>query len=149
MNADEARTLQAQLKAVQRRQRRQLASVAGLSGSAARVLGALARAAAPQAPTDLARDLGMTTSNIAAVLGELETGGYVRRSRNAEDGRRVDVEPTPAGRRLVSEHIERRSQWLQAAVDATCDPAEQETLRAAGALLERIAAWDDPTAARA
>jgi len=149
MDADEARTLQTQLKAVQRRLRRQMAGVAGLSGSAARVLGALSRAKEPPPPSDLSRELGMTTSNIAAALRELEASGQIRRSPNATDRRRVDIELTDLGRRVVDEHIEQRSQWLRTAIDATCDPDEQKTLREAGELLERVSAWSDPTAVRA
>jgi len=149
MDADEARMLQAQLKAVQRRLRRQLSDVDGLSGSQARVLGALARVAQPVMPSILAIDLEMATSNLATVLGELEAMGYVRRTRNAADKRRVDVELTASGRELVDEHIEQRTQWLRTAIEATCNPAEQRTLRQAGALLARVAAWGDHTARRA
>jgi len=149
MDADEARELQAQLKAVQRRLRRQLAGVAGLSTSAVRTLGALARADGPTAPGDLASDLGMASSNVATSLRELEAAGLVRRTRNTADKRRVDVELTTAGRDVVAEHVEQRSHWLRTAIEATCAPDEQRTLRQAGALLARIAAWDDPSRGRA
>jgi len=143
MEFDEARVLQAQLKAVHRRLRRQMSGVEGLSSSAVRSLGVLAKADRPLAPGELAGELDMATSNVAAALRELEQAGYVRRSRNADDKRRVDVRITERGGQVVDEHIEQRSQWLRTAIDATCDPDEQRILCQAGVLLGRVAAWGE------
>jgi DNA-binding MarR family transcriptional regulator len=44
---------------------------------------------------ELAREAGLTTGAVTAVLDRLEDKGYVRRVRDTEDRRRVKVEVTP------------------------------------------------------
>src|SRR5262249_50475729 len=47
---------------------------------------------------ELAVESGLTTGAITAVLDRLERGGFVRRSRDDEDRRRIFVELTPEAR---------------------------------------------------
>jgi DNA-binding MarR family transcriptional regulator len=50
----------------------------------------------PQTPGRLAQSMGITTGGaITAVIDRLERAGYVRRTRDPEDRRRVIVEPVP------------------------------------------------------
>jgi DNA-binding MarR family transcriptional regulator len=49
---------------------------------------------------DLARQIGVTASTMSLTVDRLERGGYVRRERSKEDGRRVDLRLTPAGARI-------------------------------------------------
>ena len=49
---------------------------------------------------DLAKHMGVTASTISLMVDRLERGGYVRRERSQQDGRRVDVYLTPAGLRV-------------------------------------------------
>jgi DNA-binding MarR family transcriptional regulator len=49
---------------------------------------------------DLARQVGVTASTMSLTVDRLERGGYVRRERSKEDGRRVDLRLTPAGARI-------------------------------------------------
>jgi len=53
-------------------------------------------AAAPLAPTDLARRLGFTTGGVTTVLDRLEHAGYVRRTPDPTDRRRLVVQTTEA-----------------------------------------------------
>jgi DNA-binding MarR family transcriptional regulator len=46
---------------------------------------------------ELARHMGVTASTMSLAIDRLERGGYVRRARNPQDGRRVDLRLTPAG----------------------------------------------------
>jgi DNA-binding MarR family transcriptional regulator len=46
-------------------------------------------------PGELATESGLTTGAITAVLDRLERGGFVRRTRDDEDRRRIFVELTP------------------------------------------------------
>jgi DNA-binding MarR family transcriptional regulator len=48
----------------------------------------------------LARQIGVTASTMSLTVDRLERGGYVRRERSKEDGRRVDLRLTPAGVRI-------------------------------------------------
>jgi len=49
---------------------------------------------------ELARHMGVTASTMSLMVDRLERGGYVRRERSAEDGRRVDLRLTPGGVRI-------------------------------------------------
>jgi MarR family transcriptional regulator, organic hydroperoxide resistance regulator len=49
---------------------------------------------------ELARHMGVTASTMSLMVDRLERGGYVRRERSAQDGRRVDLRLTPAGVRI-------------------------------------------------
>ncbi|UAJ79750.1 MarR family transcriptional regulator [Leifsonia sp. ZF2019] len=46
------------------------------------------------------------------IVNHLEQAGYVARTADAEDGRKVVVVPTEAGRGLVAETRRRRDAWL-------------------------------------
>ncbi len=50
--------------------------------------------------SDLARHMGVTASTMSLALDRLESGGYVARERDAEDGRKVGVKLTAAGEKL-------------------------------------------------
>jgi DNA-binding MarR family transcriptional regulator len=54
----------------------------------------------PIALTALARHMGVTASTMSLAIDRLEAGGYVRRSRDREDGRRVQLRLTAAGVRV-------------------------------------------------
>lgn len=49
---------------------------------------------------DLAKHMGVTASTMSLMVDRLEHGGYVRRERSPEDGRRVDLRLTKAGMRI-------------------------------------------------
>jgi DNA-binding MarR family transcriptional regulator len=52
--------------------------------------------AGPLAPTDLARLLGFTTGGVTTVLDRLEHAGYIRRTPDPADRRRLVVQTTEA-----------------------------------------------------
>jgi DNA-binding MarR family transcriptional regulator len=74
----------------------------------------------------------------------LERRGFVERRADPVDGRRLLVEATSDGRRVVSVMMELRLQWLAAVIGRDLSPAEQEMLDIAAALMERIASSSDP-----
>ena len=49
---------------------------------------------------ELARHMGVTASTMSLMADRLERGGYLRRERSRQDGRRVDLRLTPAGVRI-------------------------------------------------
>jgi DNA-binding MarR family transcriptional regulator len=69
----------------------------------------------------------------------LEDRGLVKRRPDPSDGRKLLIDATPNGRRVVSELMELRHQWLTATIERDLSPAEQEMLAIAAALIERIA----------
>jgi DNA-binding MarR family transcriptional regulator len=68
----------------------------GINRTDHRVLEIVARRG-PMAAGDLAKEGQLTTGAVTAVLDRLEVAGYVKRTRDTEDRRRVLVEETSAG----------------------------------------------------
>jgi DNA-binding MarR family transcriptional regulator len=54
----------------------------------------------PTAVHELARHMGVTPSTMSLNIDRLETGGYVRRTRDPQDSRRVQLRLTKAGVRI-------------------------------------------------
>jgi DNA-binding MarR family transcriptional regulator len=77
--------------------------------------------------------------SMAQTLAELETDGLVSRRPDPEDGRRVLIELTRAGRERLREDRRRREDWLAEAIASELSRGEQETLLEAVPLLERLA----------
>jgi DNA-binding MarR family transcriptional regulator len=69
----------------------------------------------------------------------LERGGLVERRPDPADRRKLLIEVTPAGRRIVSELMGIRHEWLAAAIERDLTPAEREMLAIAAGLMQRIA----------
>lgn len=59
-------------------------------------------------PTELARDLGISPAGMTGRLDALEAKGYLRRVRDDEDRRRVDIEMTDRGFALWQEAVRLR-----------------------------------------
>jgi DNA-binding MarR family transcriptional regulator len=73
----------------------------------------------------LARESGLTTGAVTAVIDRLERAGYARRVRDDEDRRRVTVEVTPKLKREAGKIYEpMMEEWL-----ATISRASTEQLR--------------------
>lgn len=69
----------------------------------------------------------------------LEGRGFVERRADPSDGRKLLIEATTDGRRVVSELLELRHRWLSSAIEHDLSPAEREMLAIAATLIERIA----------
>ena len=69
----------------------------------------------------------------------LEGREFVERRADPADGRKVLIEITPTGRRVVSDLMGLRHKWLAAEIERDLSPAEQEMLAIAATLMERIA----------
>lgn len=72
---------------------------------------------APGCPSGLSRSMGVSSARIAALLKHLEQKGWISRSADEHDERRVNVLLTDAGRELINsrrrEAIERVSAALR------------------------------------
>lgn len=130
-----------QLRALQRRQRSEHPPVEGMSRSAVRVLGAVARSDGGARPTQIGTELVMTSSNVAAALRELDHGGLISRLPDEADTRRVNITLTAAGERAVADNRATRDVWLIEAMRDLLTDEEEGILVAAGAILERLAAY--------
>jgi DNA-binding MarR family transcriptional regulator len=90
-------------------------------------------------PGALAEAEGVTPQTLTRVLAALESGGFVGRRGDPADGRQSILELTPAGERVLVRDALRREEWLAAAIAAELTPAEQQLLRIAATLLDRLA----------
>jgi DNA-binding MarR family transcriptional regulator len=138
MEHEEASRLRRQLMTLQRRIRREM-KTGPVALSDALVLGAVERRGGTASPGQLAEDLLMTTSNVAAALRALEAAALISRQRDAHDARRVRIELTEPGRRLVVDDRRRRDNWLCDTINTCLSPREQKVLQQAGELMARLA----------
>ena len=76
---------------------------------------------------DLSERLGLDPSDVVAVLDELESHGYVSRTRCTEDRRRYDVSITASGTR-ARKAAARALETAQDGFLAALDPTEREQL---------------------
>ncbi|MFJ8471173.1 MarR family winged helix-turn-helix transcriptional regulator [Kitasatospora sp. NPDC094011] len=88
----------------------------------------------PQAQRDLVRRLGIDPSDLGKVVEQLGAAGYVERSRDAQDRRRVSVSVTADGRALLAA-LEARARAVQDEVLAPLDAGERRVLQE---LLSRV-----------
>jgi DNA-binding MarR family transcriptional regulator len=93
----------------------------------------------PASISELADAERMRPQSMAQTVRDLETAGLVSRRPDPDDRRRMFVELTPEGLRVLRETRARRSNWLAETLEQELDPRERELLRDALALLDRIA----------
>ena len=102
------------------------------------VLGRLDREG-PASVSDLATAERMRPQSMAQTVRDLETASLVSRRPDPDDGRRVFVELTTAGRETLHATRARREGWLTEMLDRELDERDRELLREALLLLGRIA----------
>ena len=86
----------------------------------------------------LADSRGVSHQSMRLVVARMEALGQVERRPDPADGRGFLVELTPAGQAEAAAGRQRRTQWLAQAITAQFTQQEQDTLRAAVALLDRL-----------
>lgn len=80
----------------------------------------------------------VTPPSMNRTVNHLEHAGYVVRTPDADDGRKVVVVPTETGRSLVLETRRRRDAWLHQRL-RTLDPQQRATLVEAAAIMRELA----------
>jgi Transcriptional regulators len=105
----------------------QFAVLAALSVHGAHTLGELAERERVSAPS------------MNRTVNCLEEAGYLRRTPDETDRRKVNIALTDAGREVVAETVRRRDSWLEEAL-ASLDPAQRATLSEAAAIMREVAA---------
>ncbi|MYU05862.1 MarR family transcriptional regulator [Streptomyces sp. SID8366] len=94
----------------------------------------------PTTSSALARDAQITAQSMGATLGALQARGLVERRRDPDDGRRVVLTVTDAGRQALRDKRNARAELLAGALTGGAfTPAELERLAAAAPLLRRLA----------
>src|SRR5580704_16078863 len=108
-----------------------------LSWSQNTVLARLERAGA-MTTADLARSEFVKPQSMGTTLADLEQEGLVQRRPHPTDGRQVLFALTAAGIEARRQRHTAKREWLLAAADRL-DPAEQQSLIAAAALIKQLA----------
>ena len=105
----------------------QFAVLAGLSIHGPHTLGELADRERVSAPS------------MNRTVNCLQESGYVQRSADETDGRKVVISLTDEGRSVVDETARRRDAWVEEAL-AALTPHERETLAEAAEIMQRMVA---------
>jgi len=93
----------------------------------------------PATSSDLAKQDRISPQSMGATLAALEQRGLVERSRDPEDGRRIMLSISAAGRRVVNDRRSARTELIARALRGGFTPAELGQLMTAAPLLERLA----------
>jgi DNA-binding MarR family transcriptional regulator len=93
----------------------------------------------PATPGGLAKQEQISPQSMGATLGALEARGLVERRPDPSDGRRAVISLTGAGRQVLQDKRNARTQQLAQALVAGFTPVELSQLMAAAPLLERLA----------
>jgi DNA-binding MarR family transcriptional regulator len=80
----------------------------------------------------------VTPPSMNRTVNHLEAAGYVQRTPDPDDGRKVVVIVTGSGRELVAETRRRRDAWLHKRLRALT-PEQRETLADAAAIMRELA----------
>jgi DNA-binding MarR family transcriptional regulator len=76
---------------------------------------------------------------MAETVAALQAGGLITSFPDPNDGRKSLIEATSAGAELSRTIPVAREVWLSSAIGTVLDPGEQQTLRQAAAIMNRIA----------
>ena len=76
-----------------------------------------------QHPKDIAEVLETLPPTVSAMLGELEQKGYVKRTLDPDDRRRVMLELTPAGQAI---HLEMNQRWHEISLERMAHLSDEE-----------------------
>jgi DNA-binding MarR family transcriptional regulator len=139
MSDAEAARLRKQDRALYRRMQREAPTVEGLSSTGLQILVTVERSPVPMSPTELAEELSMTTSNVAAGLRVLYAQALVSRHGDPLDGRRALLVLTDLGKKVVTEARRGHYAWLQTAMEDVLTGEERRLLLRAGDLMQRLA----------
>ena len=92
----------------------------------------------PHTLGELAAGERVTPPSMNRTVNCLEESGWLTRTPDEVDRRKVNIALTAEGLAVVSETVRRRDAWLTSAL-ADLDPAERELLAAASAVMRKVA----------
>ena len=96
----------------------------------------------PMTTSELAARQQVRHQSMARTVGQLVELGFTSQQPHPEDGRKVLVVLTEAGRQALHTRRRHRTDWLADGIATELSPAEQQRLAACLPLLERLAAHD-------
>jgi DNA-binding MarR family transcriptional regulator len=134
----QATRLRGQISGLARRLRQE-AQVDPVQFSQLVVMGAIDRLGDGVSPTEICAAERIRSSNLAVLLRELESAGYIKRQADTLDRRRTRLSLTAKGRRVLHGNRTLRGKWLAQAMLQSLDARERSVVLEAGELLERLA----------
>ena len=93
----------------------------------------------PHTLGDLAERERVSAPSMNRTVNCLQDSGYVRRSADETDGRKVVISLTDEGRSVVEETARRRDAWVEEAL-AALTPRERDALAEAAEIMQRMVA---------
>ena len=93
----------------------------------------------PHTLTELADRERVSSPAMNRTVNCLQDAGYITRSADENDGRKVVIDLTDQGRAVVDETARRRDAWVEGAL-AELEPDEREILAKAAAIMQRMVA---------
>jgi DNA-binding MarR family transcriptional regulator len=93
----------------------------------------------PTTTSALAQAEHMRRQSMAETVAALRANGLVTSDRDPDDGRKTLISGTSEGVALSKNVPAAREAWLDGAIQALLDPADQQTLLKAAAIMNRIA----------
>lgn len=92
-------------------------------------------------PSKIAEAENIRSSNLAALLKDLEARDLITRTPDTEDRRRTWIGLSDQGCRVLQASRKRRDEWLAEAVDACLTATERKQLEAAGLLMDKLSQY--------
>ena len=89
--------------------------------------------------TDLSAYLRIKPQSLTRLIADLEQEGFITRHASDEDRRQNMLEITHAGARVLMEDVRSQRDGLAQVIEKELTPAEQELLRIAAGLMDRVA----------
>lgn len=93
----------------------------------------------PHTLGELADRERVSAPSMNRTVNALEESGYLSRTADADDRRKVNIQLTDAGLAVVEETVRRRDSWLEHALEELA-PDEREVLAHAAAIMREVAA---------
>lgn len=93
---------------------------------------------APGCPSGLRRSMGVSSARIAALLKHLEQKGWISRSADKHDERRVNVSLTDAGRELINRRRREAIERVAAALRSLGEEDAHEYVRLQQKMLDAL-----------
>ena len=89
-------------------------------------------------PSELAAMEMITNQSMSQVLNHLFGLGYIIRTDSETDKRKVNISLSQLGEATLQQFRHERDEWLEKAIKETCTPAEQEVLKSATSVLNKL-----------
>ena len=96
----------------------------------------------PVTTSELAQAEHVRRQSMAETVAALRADGLVEAEPDPNDGRKTLIRATPRGGSLSATIPAAREEWLGAAIAGLLDPEEEQTLRKAAAIMNRLADSD-------